>query len=229
MPRVAGHRAGVESVRVAVRRCAAMGVKVLTLYAFSRENWARPKAEVSQLMELLAGYLKTERNELMSQNIKLIAIGCPEDLPPNPRNALRETMKLTAGNKGMVLCMALSYSGRHDILLAARKAVQKKLRLNSEKDLSRLLGTHGLPDPDLLIRTGGEMRISNFLLWELAYTEIWVTRTFWPAFRAPHLRNALVAFRSRERRFGLVKPVGQKQKKKTKSSKARGKRKGLTT
>jgi undecaprenyl diphosphate synthase len=208
MPRVAGHRQGVESVREAVRSCREVGVAVLTLYAFSRENWNRPKWEVKALMQLLSKYLKSEIGELKKNGIALRIIGDIEQLPENLQKQLRTAIAETQENEAMILNVALSYSGRAEILRAVRKIAEsvldKTLSVDdiSEATFERCLYTHGLPDPDLLIRTSGEYRLSDFLIYQSAYTEIYVTQTLWPDFRKKHLLTAIQEFQKRERRFG---------------------------
>ena len=209
-PRIFGHRAGIESIRDVVRASAELGLEALTLYAFSVENWKRPSGEVKMLMRLLAEYLRRERRELMDNRIVLKSIGRADDLPPEPRRLLRRNMRETAGNDGMVLNLALSYSGRDELARAATKLLAqsrngRKRRRVSEGDIAAMLDEPGLPEPDLLVRTGGEMRVSNFLLWQIAYTELYVTDVCWPDFRRRHLYRAIREFGKRERRFGKVR------------------------
>ena len=210
VPRLMGHRAGRESVREAVKGCVALGVEVLTLYTFSIENWNRPKREVDALMTILRHTLREEREELRRQNVRLQVIGRDQDLPAPVRNAIAEARDFLSGSTGLKLNLALSYSGRAEIV----DAVRGLLREHSERpidpahvgeaEIERHLYTAALPDPDLLIRTSGEMRISNFLLWQMAYTEMWITDTLWPDFRRRHLYQAVADFQKRERRFGRV-------------------------
>jgi undecaprenyl diphosphate synthase len=208
LPRVAGHEAGAESVREITRACREAGLQALTLYSFSTENWRRPEEEVRALMGLLGRYLVEERRELLENGIRLNAIGQLDRLPLAVRAALKELMHATRNNTGMVLTLALSYGGRAEIVEAARalakKAASGRLRPDAidEAALAAELGTAGLPDPDLLVRTSGEMRLSNFLLWQLAYAEIHVTDVLWPDFRRSELEKAFASFRARERRFG---------------------------
>lgn len=208
LPRVAGHEAGAESVREITRACREAGVAALTLYSFSTENWKRPADEVAALMALLGRYLVEERREILDNGIRLNAIGQVDRLPVPVRAALKELMHASRNNTGMVLTLALSYGGRAEIVEAAKalakKAAAGRIRPDAidEAAFAAELGTAGLPDPDLLIRTSGEMRISNFLLWQLAYAEIYVTDTAWPDFRRPQLADALAAYAGRERRFG---------------------------
>jgi undecaprenyl diphosphate synthase len=208
VPRLMGHRAGRESVREAVRGCAALGVEVLTLYTFSIENWQRPAREVSALMTILRQTLRAERAELRANNVRLQVIGRPADLPAAVREEIAATQRFLADCSGMQLNLALSYSGRAELVDAVRRILNdardlalEPARVDDEL-LASYLYTAGLPDPDLLIRTSGEMRLSNFMLWQLAYTELWITDTLWPDFRRRHLFEAVTAFQGRERRFG---------------------------
>lgn len=208
LPRLAGHEAGAESVREITRSCRTLGVEALTLYSFSTENWRRPAEEVSGLMGLLGRFLVEERREILENGIRLNAIGQLDRLPLAVRAALKELSHASRNNKGMTLTLALSYGGRAEIVEAARalakKAAAGRLRPDAidEAAFAAELGTAGLPEPDLLIRTSGELRLSNFLLWQLAYAEIFVTPTAWPDFRRPQLEEAFASFRARERRFG---------------------------
>ncbi len=208
MPRLMGHRAGRRAVREAVEGCVALGVKVLTLYTFSLENWDRGPREVRGLMRILEQVLTDEREDLKKSNVTLRTIGRVDLLPEQSRAVLDETKRYLADGTGMTLVLALSYGGRAEIVDAVRRIVQadRKKRLPlariDEELLSRELDTDGLPDPDLLIRTSGELRVSNFLLWQLAYAEFWVTDTFWPDFRSKHLYQAVHDFQHRSRRFG---------------------------
>jgi undecaprenyl diphosphate synthase len=208
LPRVAGHRAGVSSARTVIETCARLDISALTLYAFSLENWRRPKAEIDFLMRLLREYLRKELPMLHRNNIRMVFIGRPEQLPAGVQQDVEEASRVTAGNTGMRLAVALNYGGRGE-LVDAFNAILKELRSNGsvshpidEETVSRHLYTAGLPDPDLLIRTSGEMRISNFLLWQIAYAEIYVTETLWPDFSRACLLEALVEFQKRERRYG---------------------------
>jgi undecaprenyl diphosphate synthase len=206
VPRLMGHRAGRESVREAVKGCIALGVEVLTLYTFSTENWNRPAREVQALMAILRQTLRAVRRELRDDNVRLQTIGRAGDLPPEVSAAIAETQAYLAGCDGLLLNLALSYSGRAEILDAVRRVLSERpsaARLD-EAGFSRFLYTAGLPDPDLLIRTSGEMRISNFMLWQLAYTELWITDTLWPDFRRRHLYQAVADYQGRQRRFGRV-------------------------
>jgi undecaprenyl diphosphate synthase len=208
--RISGHIKGIDAVRETVTACRELGIKVLTLYAFSIENWKRPKEEVTALMGLLKEYLTKEGTEMVKNNIRLSTIGRTEDLPLDVQNTLKETIKKTASCSGMVLNLALSYGGRSEILHAVQSIIAdfqkgkiKPGEINPQY-FSRYLWTHGIPDPDLLIRTSGEFRISNFLLWQIAYTELYVTETLWPDFDRKELIKAIADYQSRERRFGLT-------------------------
>ena len=208
LPRVAGHEAGAESVREITRACREAGVQALTLYSFSTENWKRPADEVAALMALLARFLVSERREILDNGVRLHAIGQIDRLPLPVRLALNELIAASRKNTGMVLTLALSYGGRAELVDAARALARKvaagTLRPDDidEASFAAELSTAGLPDPDLLVRTSGELRLSNFLPWQLAYAEIHVTDTLWPDFRRPQLQEALAAFARRERRFG---------------------------
>jgi undecaprenyl diphosphate synthase len=208
--RIRGHREGAESVRDIVRACRETGIEVLTLYAFSTENWQRPRQEISALMGLLKNFLRSELSEMMENGIRLNAIGQIERFPDDVLTVLREVMDQTRKNPGMILNLALSYGGRDEIVTAARRiaAEVQAGRLQAEEIsegvFSKYLYTEGLPEPDLLIRTSGEMRISNFLLWQIAYTEIYVTDTLWPDFRRDELIQILRDYEKRERRFGVT-------------------------
>ena len=208
LPRVEGHRAGIDAVRHAVELSARLGIRVLTLYAFSVENWKRPPSEVSVLMSLLKRYLRLELQTLLANNIRFHVIGHEADLPPDVREELEVGQRSTAANTGMRFNIALNYGGRAEIVSAVRRALESGIQPSDldEDRFSALLYTAGQPDPDLLIRTSGEMRVSNFLLWQIAYSEIWVTDTLWPDFRARHLLDAILAYQKRERRYGGIKP-----------------------
>lgn len=208
--RIFGHRSATKSVRELTEECAELGIEFLTLYAFSTENWGRPKIEVDALMELLVSSLRKELNTLMKNNVKLNAIGDMSGLPKNCRNELKDTIKETADNNGLILTLALNYSGRWDILNAAKgyaaavKEGKEEIENITEDIFSEYMVTKGMPDPELLIRTSGELRISNFLLWQLAYTELYFTDVLWPDFRKNHLKEALESYQKRERRFGKI-------------------------
>ncbi len=206
LPRVEGHRAGIDSVRDIVEGSARLGIKVLTLYAFSVENWKRPAAEVSTLMMLLKRYLRSELNTLLRNNIKFKVVGRMEDLAPDVQRELRDAEERTAANAGMQFNIALNYGGRAEIVEAARRMLADGVPPDQidEARFASYLYTAGQPDPDLLIRTSGEMRVSNFLLWQIAYAEIWVTDTLWPDFRQQHLLEAIVAYQKRDRRYGGI-------------------------
>ncbi len=206
--RIFGHRHAVAAVRDTVEASVELGLQYLTLYAFSTENWKRPKAEVDALMSLLVSTIHDETNTLLENNIRLLAIGDIPSLPENVRKQLDRAIELTAANKGLSLVLALSYSSRWEITQAVRKAVRDALagKIN-ESDINDIvfqtyLATAALPEPELLIRTSGEYRLSNFLLWQIAYTELYFTKTLWPDFRRVHLYEAILDYQCRERRFG---------------------------
>jgi undecaprenyl diphosphate synthase len=211
LPRLAGHRAGARAVREVVRRCGELGVQVLTLYAFSVENWARPAAEVEHLMALLEHFLKTEIHELAENQVRCRAIGDLQGLPEAVLRQLERAGRATADNRGLELVLALNYSGRRELAhaVAAMVELAKQHPLPTGAALEREIAQHlyapDLPDPDLLIRTSGELRLSNFMLWQLAYTEIYVTPVYWPDFGRAHLDQAFAAYARRERRFGGLK------------------------
>lgn len=211
LPRAMGHRAGVESLREIVRTCMELGIRIITVYAFSTENWRRPQEEVNVLMDLLTEYLQKELDELNRHGIRVRPIGRIYELPPAAQTELDRAVRVSGNNDRMILNIALNYGGRAEIVDAARdlvqQAVEGKLRPEEvdEERFARALYTAGLPDPDLLIRPSGELRISNFLLWQLAYTEFWVTDVYWPDFRRVHFLQALVDYQARERRFGGLK------------------------
>ncbi|HYN84556.1 MAG TPA: isoprenyl transferase, partial [Pyrinomonadaceae bacterium] len=216
-PRVAGHRAGVEAVRASVDTGARLGLGALTLYAFSTENWKRPRLEVDALMRMLKRYLRLELEEIDRQNIRFQAIGRTDALAGSVRRELQHAEQHTASNTGMVLSVALNYGSRAEIVDAARAAVRRLLEEGrsadelTEEAIERELYTRGLPELDLLVRTSGELRISNFLLWQAAYSEIYVTETLWPDFRRLHLLEAVVDFQKRNRRFGGLQLVANAQ------------------
>jgi undecaprenyl diphosphate synthase len=213
LPRIEGHRAGVQAVRETVESAARLGLEVLTLYAFSIENWKRPRHEVWTLMNLLKEFLRREIRTLVDNDIRLRVLGRWRELDPSVVATLEEALAKTASGQRMVFNIALNYSGRCEIVdacrrLAERRAAGEAIEID-EATISAALETAGLPDPDLLIRTSGEMRVSNFLLWQIAYSEIVVTPTLWPDFRLRHLLEAIVAFQGRERRFGGIEaPTG---------------------
>ena len=206
LPRVEGHRAGIDSVRDSVEVSARLGISVLTLYAFSVENWKRPPAEVRGLMSLLKRYLRLEIATLMKNDIQLRVLGSETELTTDVREELDAAQERTGGNAGMVFNIALNYGGRAEIVAAARRALRAGVDPDEldEARFAGLLYTAGQPDPDLLIRTSGELRISNFLLWQIAYSEIWVTDTYWPDFRARHLLEAVLDYQKRDRRYGGI-------------------------
>jgi undecaprenyl diphosphate synthase len=210
LPRVAGHREGINSVRAVVEACGELGIQVLTLYTFSTENWWRPRNEVSALMRLLLETTRREVDELDKNNVRLMTIGHIEDLPLAARRGMMTTVQRLSKNTGLTVNLALSYGGRVEIVDAVRAIADATLRGEltpeqiDEATVSRYLYTRDIPDPDLLIRTSGELRISNFLLWQLAYTEIYVTDVLWPDFRKAEFFAAIEAYQRRERRFGRV-------------------------
>ena len=213
LPRVAGHKAGIGPVRSTVESCARLGVKVLTLYAFSAENWRRPRDEVETLWRLLRYYLRRELPDLQKNDIRLEAIGRLEALPEQVRSELESAIEATAGNRGLLVNLAINYGGRAELVdavnsildAARRQGTLAKLRLD-EETISANLYTSRAPDPDLLIRTSGEMRISNFLLWQIAYAELYITDTLWPDFGRTDLIRAILDFQKRNRRFGGLNP-----------------------
>jgi len=210
LPRSMGHRAGVEALRKIVKTCSKLGIEVLTVYAFSTENWKRPKDEVGVLMTLLTEYLRKELQELHQNNVVIRNIGKIDDLPREAQHELEHAMKRTQNNTGLILNLALNYGGRSEIIDAVRKLSQdvlsgkQRIEEIDEERFSKALFTGGLPDPDLLIRTSGEMRLSNFLLWQLAYTEIVVVEELWPDFGQKALLEAIKAYQKRDRRFGGI-------------------------
>ncbi len=210
-PRIFGHRAGSESVKAIIDTCGRMGIKAITLYAFSTENWKRPKAEVSGLMSMLKRVLRRELEEVHGHNIRFQAIGNIAGLAPDVQAELAAATAKTKDNTGMVMSVALNYGGRAEITRAAIRAAQqlteqgRSLERLTDADIERNLYTHGLPEVDLMIRTSGEFRISNFLLWQLAYSEIYVTPTLFPDFRRPQIFEAILDYQKRDRRFGGVK------------------------
>jgi undecaprenyl diphosphate synthase len=211
LPRVAGHRAGVEAVRAAVDTGARLGIDALTLYAFSTENWKRPRHEVDALMRMLKRYLRIELDQIHRNRIRFRTIGRTEALLESVRRELQKAIDYTSSNDGMVLNIALNYGGRAEIVDACNAAIRKNIADGKSgitaEDIEEHLYTSGLPDLDLLVRTSGEMRVSNFLLWQVAYSEIYVTETLWPDFRRVHLLEAIIDFQRRDRRFGGLKLV----------------------
>lgn len=210
LPRTEGHRAGADSVRAVVEACGELGVEYLTLYAFSSENWKRPKREVDALMKLLERFLREKGAEMQKQNVRLQAIGRLHDLPQSCQTELHRAVERTSQNTGLTLILALSYGGREEIIDGVKSLLESVERGHLDKAMidgdvfSKHLYTRYYPDPDLLIRTSGELRLSNFLLWQLSYTELYITDTLWPDFRQEHLRTAVDAYGRRQRRFGGV-------------------------
>jgi undecaprenyl diphosphate synthase len=207
LDRISGHREGMKSVRAVVKAAKEIGIGYITLYAFSAQNWKRPKSEVDALMELLKHYLLKERAKLIENGVRLNAIGRLEELPKTVSDVLRDTMEMTKHGREMTLTLALSYGGREEIVDAVKKILAgggTSPETIDQSTLSQFLYTGDMPEPDLLIRTSGEMRLSNFMLWQIAYAEIYVTRTLWPNFRRRHLVKAILNYQSRERRFGLT-------------------------
>ncbi len=210
-PRIFGHRAGADSVRAIIDTCARLEIGAVTLYAFSTENWKRPRAEISGLMQMLKRYIRSDLKEVHSNNIRFQAIGNISGLAPDVQKEIAAAMEKTAANDGMVMSVALNYGGRAEIVEACKKAALAKLASGepigdiTEEDIERHLYTHGLLEVDLLIRTSGEFRISNFLLWQLAYSEIYVTPTLFPDFRRPQVFEAILDYQKRDRRFGGVR------------------------
>ncbi len=210
LPRTEGHRAGADSVREITEGCGELGVEFLTLYAFSSENWKRPPREVAALMKLLEQFLKRKTPEMMQQNVRLQAIGRLHDLPKSCQDQLHRSIETTSQNSGLTLILALSYGGREEIIDGVKSLIESVEKGHLDKAMidndifAKHLYTRYYPDPDLLIRTSGEMRLSNFLLWQLSYTEFYITQKLWPDFRKPDLRDAIRSFNDRHRRFGGV-------------------------
>ncbi len=204
LPRALGHREGVKALHEVVQACSDTGVKYLTVYSFSTENWQRPKREVNGLMKLMARSLKEEQPGLMKNNVQVRAIGRLTDLPDAVRTNLDDLTSATAANTGLVFTLALSYGGRTEIIDACRKAITQNTIPENEQDFAGLLYDASLPDPDLLVRTGGEKRISNYLLWQMAYTELYFTDTLWPDFRREQILAAIEDYGRRQRRFGRI-------------------------
>jgi undecaprenyl diphosphate synthase len=215
LSRIRGHWAGVDSIREVVRAAGELGIRYLTLYAFSVDNWKRSRREVSSLMSLLKRFLKKEERELNRNNVRLQAIGRIDALPEDVQRAIETAVRGTAGNTGLTLVLALNYGARSEITDAVRALCSRSARGElapedvDEALISRSLSTAGMPDPDLLIRTSGEMRVSNFLLWQISYAELYVTPVYWPDFRRPHFVQALLDYQGRERRFGGVEDKSQ--------------------
>jgi undecaprenyl diphosphate synthase len=211
LPRIEGHRRGVKSVRATIEECCRLGIGQLTLYCLSSENWKRPQAELDFLMTLLRKYLIAERAEIMEQNIRFTTIGRRTGLPPKVLREMDENIRVSRDNRGMVLCLAINYGGRTELVDAVRSLAVQVQQGDLDPDaidettISGALNTAGMPDPDLLIRTAGEMRVSNFLLWQISYAELWVTDKCWPDFDIQALHEALRDYAVRERRFGGLK------------------------
>ncbi len=213
LPRAAGHRSGTQTARSTIETCARLKIEALSLYAFSVENWRRPKTETDFLMQLLREYLRQEMPLIQRNNIRMRFLGRSRELPAGVQQDMREAAEKTAKNTGMVLCLALNYGGRAEIVdalnaIVAQRVAQGSRAAVSEEEVSGHLYTAGLPDPDLLIRSSGEMRISNFLLWQIAYAEMFVTETLWPDFNRAGLLEAFVEFQKRERRYGGIREGG---------------------
>jgi len=208
LPRVEGHRAGIDSVRDVVETSARLGIEVLTLYAFSVENWKRPRTEINTLMTLLKRYLRLELGTLLKNDIRFRVVGRKDELAADVQEELDLAMRQTEHNRGMLFNIALNYGGRAEIVDAVKRLIAAGVTPEQvdERKFGEFLYTAGQPDPDLLIRTSGELRVSNFLLWQIAYSEIWVTETLWPDFRRRHLLEAVVAYQKRDRRYGGIKP-----------------------
>lgn len=209
LPRVEGHRAGAESVREVVETCARLGIKYITLYAFSKENWKRPRREVATLWRLLEEYLKKQDKVLLENRFRLKVIGQRNGIPVSVQKELNRVEELTKDNDRITIVLALNYGGRTEIVDSIKKVLKERdfdVESFNEEKFSKYLYTAEIPDPDLLIRTSGEQRVSNFLLWQIAYSEIWITPEYWPDFRKKHLLQAVVDYQKRERRFGDIHP-----------------------
>ena len=207
LPRIAGHKAGTEAARTTIETCARLKIEALTLYAFSVENWRRPKTEIDFLMQLLREYLRQEMPLIQKNNIRMRFLGRADDLPEAVQRDTREAERETAKNTGTVLCVALNYGGRAEIVDAVNQILEERrpeAARVTEEEFAQKMYTAGLPDPDLLVRTSGEMRVSNFLLWQIAYAEIYVTETLWPDFSRARLLEAFVDYQKRERRYGGI-------------------------
>jgi|TARA_B110000014_G_C20115884_1_gene589327 undecaprenyl diphosphate synthase len=210
LPRIAGHKEGISSVRAITKKCDEIGIKYLSLYTFSSENWKRPRGEVKALMRLLLSTIRHEIKDLNKNNVRLMTIGNLNELPDNARKGMEEGLESTKNNSGLNLILALSYGSRNEILRMvkniATKAINGEADPNKieESDIISELDTSNIPDPDLLIRTGGEFRLSNFLLWQIAYSEIYVTKKYWPEFRENELLKAIEDYQNRDRRFGKI-------------------------
>lgn len=211
LPRLIGHQQGMEAMKTMIRYCSDIGIRYLTVYAFSTENWNRPQEEVDGLMELLIRFLKADIDELHANQVRMVLLGDAGRLPPQCRIEIEKALERTAQNQGMTLCIALNYGSRDEILRSVRKIAQdvKVGLLEPEAITEQIfcdsLYTAGIPDPDLMIRTSGELRISNYLLWQLAYSELWFTETAWPDFSPEEMDKALIAYQDRDRRYGKIK------------------------
>jgi len=208
LPRLAGHRAGTENLRRIIRACVEFGIKILTIYAFSTENWGRPESEVRGLLSILEQVIDRELDELHQQGVQLRHLGRLEGISPELQRKVRQAIELTKNNDRLILNVAFNYGGRDEILQAVRRMLADKVRPEdvTDKLMSSYLYTAGLPDPDLIIRTSGELRVSNFLIWQAAYAEFYATPVYWPDFDKEELRKALIHYSRRERRFGVLKP-----------------------
>jgi len=210
LPRIMGHRKGIKTAQKIVEVCVDLGIEILTLYAFSSDNWKRPREEVNFLMKMLKDFLRQESNKIIERNVRFKVIGRIEELPESVRKELTRIIEATKENTGLILNLALNYGGRVEIVDAVRKICEevKKNRFSvgeiDEELFSRFLYTRGMADPDLLIRTGGELRVSNFLLWQISYTEIYISNKLWPNFTRADLERAIASFKKRERRFGAI-------------------------
>jgi undecaprenyl diphosphate synthase len=208
LPRIEGHRRGVESVRRTIEECVRLGIEQLTLYCLSSENWKRPRSELDVLMHLLEQYMIEERQTLLDWNVRAMVIGRREGIPPSVQAEMDRTISMTAANAGLRLCFAINYGGRAELVDAVRKLAERAAAGHidpakiDERAIGEALYTAGMPDPDLLVRTAGELRVSNFLLWQISYAEIWVTDRCWPEFREADLHQAIRDFAARDRRFG---------------------------
>ena len=208
LPRLAGHRAGTENLRRVIRACVEFGIKILTIYAFSTENWGRPEAEVRGLLSILEQVIDSELEELHQQGVQLRHLGRLEGLSPQLQEKVRQAIELTKNNDRLILNVAFNYGGRDEILQAVRRLIADGVRPEevTEELFTQYLYTAGLPDPDLIIRTSGELRVSNFLIWQAAYAEYYATPVYWPDFDKEELRKALVEYSRRQRRFGVLSP-----------------------
>jgi undecaprenyl diphosphate synthase len=215
LPRIEGHRRGVASVRRTTEECARLGIEQLTLYCLSSENWKRPRHELDFLMHLLEQYMIEERTTIMDQNIRVAVIGRRDDIPESVQREMDKTISMSQSNTGMRLCLAVNYGGRGELVDAVQRISQKAVAGElapqdiTEETISQFVYTAGMPDPDLLVRTAGEMRVSNFLLWQISYAEIWVTQHCWPEFAEADLYQAIADYAARDRRFGGLKSLDE--------------------